>query len=249
MSKAIKYYYDFLSQPSRALWIGMKLSKTPFEDCPVALRKQEQLSDEYKKINRFQKVPAIVDGNFQLGESVSIIRLEQTFLITEDRTIFLGYLPSSYLSDKGVFSEELYPKSVEGRARVDEFLEWQHFNVRMVCSLFFRSVWLLPAKGLAPPPKPEAVQKLIKDVEANLGLVERIWLEKDYLIGDKLTVADIFGASEINQMKLCQYNVSEKKFPKVAKWLERVRDATNPYHDEAHAFLYKTSKQAASAKL
>ncbi|KAH8233190.1 glutathione S-transferase theta-1 [Drosophila bipectinata] len=228
MAKSIKYYYDFLSQPSRALWIGMKLSKTPFEDCPVALRKQEQLTDEYKKINRFQKVPAIVDGNFQLGESVSIVR---------------------YLSDKGLFSEALYPKSVEGRARVDEFLEWQHLNVRLVCALFFRSVWLLPAKGLAPPPKPETVQKLIKDVEANLGLVERIWLEKDFLIGDKLTVADIFGASEINQMKLCQYNVSEKKFPKVAKWLERVRDATNPYHDEAHAFLYKTSKQKASAKL
>jgi len=41
MSKAIKYYYDFLSQPSRALWIGMKMSKTPFEDCPVALRKRK----------------------------------------------------------------------------------------------------------------------------------------------------------------------------------------------------------------
>lgn len=106
----------------------------------------------------------------------------------------------SYLSDKGLFSEQLYPKSVEGRARVDEFLEWQHLNVRLVCSLLFRSAWLLPAKGLAPPPKPEVVQKLIKDVEANLGLVERIWLEKDFLIGDKLTVADIFGASEINQM-------------------------------------------------
>lgn len=106
----------------------------------------------------------------------------------------------SYLSDKGLFSEQLYPKSVEGRARVDEFLEWQHLNVRLVCTLFFRSAWLLPAKGLAPPPKPEAVQKLIKDVEANLGLVERIWLEKDFLIGDKLTVADIFGVSEINQI-------------------------------------------------
>ncbi|EDW47133.1 glutathione S-transferase theta-1 isoform X2 [Drosophila sechellia] len=227
MSKAVKYYYDFLSQPSRALWIAMKLGKTPFEDCPVALRKQEQLTDEYRSINRFQKVPAIVDGKFQLGESVSIVR---------------------YLADKGVFSEQLYPKALEDRARVDEFLEWQHFNVRLVCSLFFRQVWLLPAKGLAPAPKPEAVKKLIKDVESNLGLLERLWLEKDFLVGDKLTVADIFGASEINQMKLCQYNVNEKQFPKVAKWMERVRDATNPYYDEAHSFVYKTSQQAVKAK-
>ncbi|KAI8036284.1 hypothetical protein M5D96_010877 [Drosophila gunungcola] len=226
MSKAIKYYYDFLSQPSRALWIGMKLSKTPFEDCPVALRKQEQLTDEYRNINRFQKVPAIVDGKFQLGESVSIVR---------------------YLADKGFFSEQLYPKSLEDRARVDEFLEWQHFNVRLTCATFFSKVWLLPAKGLAPAPKPEVVKKLIKDVEGNLGLLERLWLEKDFLVGDKLTVADIFGASEITQMTV-PVQCKRKQFPKVAKWLERVRETTNPYHDEAHSFLYKVAKQAASAK-
>ncbi|EDW35564.1 GL17152 [Drosophila persimilis] len=228
MSKSIKYYYDFLSQPSRALWIGMKLGKTPFEGCPVALRKREQLTDEYKKINRFQKVPAIVDGKFQLAESVAIVR---------------------YLSDKGQFSEQLYPKSLEGRARVDEFLEWQHLSIRLACGLFFRNAWLYPVNGIAPMPKIEQIQKMTKEVEANLGLLERLWLEKDFLIGDQLTVADLFGASEINQIKLCQYNVSEKKFPKVVKWLERVRESSNPYFDEAHNFVYQKSKQAVSAKV
>ncbi|BFG05192.1 glutathione S-transferase theta-1-like [Drosophila madeirensis] len=206
----------------------MKLGKIPFDDCPVALRKREHLTDEYKKINRFQKVPAIVDGNFQLSESVAIVR---------------------YLSDKGQFSEKLYPKSLEARARVDEFLEWQHLGIRVPCGLFFRSVWLYPVNGIAPMPKTEKIQKLVKDVETNLEFVERLWLEKDFLIGDQLTVADIFGASEINQMKLCQYNVSEKQFPKVAKWLARVRESSNPYFDEAHNFVYEKSKQAVSAKV
>ena len=44
MSKLVKIYYDFISQPSRALWIGLKMSKTPFEDCPVALRKSKLLN-------------------------------------------------------------------------------------------------------------------------------------------------------------------------------------------------------------
>lgn len=35
---------------------------------------EEQLTDEYKKINRFQKVPALVDGDFHLSESVAMIR-------------------------------------------------------------------------------------------------------------------------------------------------------------------------------
>ncbi|XP_002138766.2 glutathione S-transferase theta-1-like isoform X2 [Drosophila pseudoobscura] len=228
MPKPIQLYYDFLSPPSRALWIALKWGRTPFEDCPIALRKFEQLTDEYKNINRFQKVPAIVDGNFHLAETVAIVR---------------------YLSDKGQFSNQLYPRSVEERARVDEYLEWQHLNIRLACSVFFREAWLFPINGLAPVPKPEQIQQLIKDVEINLGLLEVLWLEKDYLIGDHLTLADLFGATEINQIKLCQYNVNEKQFPKVAKWLERVRNATNPYHDEALTFVYKKAKQAASAKL
>lgn len=84
-----------MSQPSRAIWIALKMGKISFEECPVALRKcklnvllasssvftyssivfiVEQFTDEYKKINRFQKVPAIVDGDFHLSESVAIVR-------------------------------------------------------------------------------------------------------------------------------------------------------------------------------
>lgn len=37
----IKFYFDLLSQPSRALWLALKISKTPIEFCPVALRKRK----------------------------------------------------------------------------------------------------------------------------------------------------------------------------------------------------------------
>lgn len=35
----LKYYFDLMSQPSRALYVILKLTKIPFEPCPVALRK------------------------------------------------------------------------------------------------------------------------------------------------------------------------------------------------------------------
>ncbi|EDW56295.1 GM23038 [Drosophila sechellia] len=38
MSAPIRYYYDLMSQPSRALFIIFRLSNMPFEDCVVALR-------------------------------------------------------------------------------------------------------------------------------------------------------------------------------------------------------------------
>lgn len=123
----------------------------------------------------------------------------------------------------------------------------------------------MPINGLAPKPKPEVVAKLVKDVETCLDLLERFWMTDDYLVGNKLTVADLSCASEIEQLSkqskycvfwylfvneiylpgLCQFNVNERQFPKVAKWLERVRNASKPYNDVAYEFVYQKSKQAA----
>ncbi|XP_017066684.1 glutathione S-transferase theta-1 [Drosophila eugracilis] len=228
MSKPIRFYFDLLSPIARGLWLGLKFGKSPIEYCPVALRKFEQLTEEYKKINRFQKVPAIVDGDFHLSETIAIIR---------------------YLADKGQFDEKLYPKTLEARARVDEFLEWQHLNIRLACTLYFRDAWLFPMNGITPKPNPGQIQKLVEGVETNLGLLERLWLEKDFLVGQSLTMADILGSSEINQLRLCKYKVDENKFPKVAKWLERVRKATNPYHDESLTFINQKAKHPIVAKL
>ncbi|KAH8234401.1 hypothetical protein KR038_009112 [Drosophila bunnanda] len=228
MSRSIRFYYDLLSPVARGLWLALKLGEKPIEYCPIALRKFEQLTDEYKKINRFQKVPAIVDGDFHLAETIAIIR---------------------YLADKGQFDEKLYPKSIEARARVDEYLEWQHLNIRLACSQYFRDAWLFPINGLAPKPKPEQIRQLVENVETNLGLLELLFLENDFLAGPNLTVADILGASEINQLKICHYAVDEQRFPKVAKWLDRVREATNPYYDESLKFINHKAKQDNVSKL
>lgn len=39
MSAPIKFYYDLLSQPARALYIFIKLNKIPVDEFPIALRK------------------------------------------------------------------------------------------------------------------------------------------------------------------------------------------------------------------
>lgn len=71
----MKFYYDLMSQPSRALYIFFKITKLPITFVPVGLRNGEHLTDEFKEINRFQKVPCIVDDDgFKLSESVAIFR-------------------------------------------------------------------------------------------------------------------------------------------------------------------------------
>ncbi|XP_075168359.1 glutathione S-transferase theta-1-like [Haematobia irritans] len=73
----LKYYHDLMGLPCRAEWIALKMSKTPFEDCPIAIRRFEQRTKEFEKINRFQKLPCIVDGDFHLSESVAILSEEK----------------------------------------------------------------------------------------------------------------------------------------------------------------------------
>lgn len=91
-----------MSQPSRALYIFFKINKLPVEFVKTDLMKMEHLTDEFKAINRFQKVPCIVDTDgFKLSESVAIFR----------------YL----MQNKGeFFDDHWYPKDVRARALIDE---------------------------------------------------------------------------------------------------------------------------------
>ena len=64
----LKLYYDLLSQPSRALYIFLKVCNIPFEEKPTNIGKGEHLSPEYKKVHPFQKVPAVQHNGFNMME-------------------------------------------------------------------------------------------------------------------------------------------------------------------------------------
>lgn len=71
----LKFYFDWICQPSRALYILMKVNNVPFEGIVVSLKDSEHENESFRKVNRFQKLPCIVDEDgFQLSESVAILR-------------------------------------------------------------------------------------------------------------------------------------------------------------------------------
>lgn len=65
---SLKLYYDLLSQPSRAIYIFLKVCNIPFQQNIINLRNLEHFSPEYEKINPLKKVPAIEHNNFHLAE-------------------------------------------------------------------------------------------------------------------------------------------------------------------------------------
>ena len=66
-------------------------------------------TEEYTKMNPLQKVPVLKDGDFTLTESVAMFR---------------------YLAREKEVEDHWYPRDSKAQARVDEYMEWQHLNIR-----------------------------------------------------------------------------------------------------------------------
>ncbi|BES96725.1 glutathione s-transferase [Nesidiocoris tenuis] len=222
-----KFYYDNLSQPCRALEVFFKRNQVAYEPKMVNLGKMEHMTEEFGKLNPFQKVPVIDDDGFVLTESVAIFRH-----ICRTRKI----------------DDNWYPADAIARAKVDEYIEWQHIGIRAPCALFAFAVFFTPKiTGQAPNPRQIEARKTsaIKACDD----INDVWLNgKQFVAGEQISFADLLAACELQQLLLTDLDPKEGR-PNLAAWMERVRQLTNPHFDEAAARLVKISKKHASSKL
>ncbi|XP_060521887.1 glutathione S-transferase theta-1-like [Cylas formicarius] len=222
---SIKLYYDLLSQPSRALYVFFRLMKIPFEACPVALKKGEHLTEEFKeKYNRFQKVPFIHDGDLKLSESVAIIR----------------YIKRKF-SDK--IPDHWYPQDNFEQAKVDEYLEWQHLNTRAFCAVYFRDKFMVPMLT-GQTPNPQIIKKREENLVAFLDQFEDLWLNQghEYVVNNKISIADLVAACELEQPSAVGFDVTVGR-PKLKAWIDKIRLECNPHYQDAHEIVYKLAKR------
>ncbi|KAF2355505.1 Glutathione S-transferase N-terminal [Trinorchestia longiramus] len=225
----LKYYYDLMSQPCRALYIFLNKTKIPYEKCLVDVAKGAHKTDEYLDIHPFSKVPAINDSGFKLIESVAIFR----------------YLCHKYPEH---VADNWYPQDLERQALVDQYLEWQHNNTRFFGSLYFWQQWLIP-KMTGNPPKPERVARYQAGLETVLEQFENFWLkDSEFVAGPEISFADVLAVCELYQPAMAGYNVFTGN-PRLAEWHERVKLQLNPEFDEANFVVNKIIAQQNIAKL
>ncbi|GFN99433.1 glutathione s-transferase theta-1 [Plakobranchus ocellatus] len=217
----LRLYFDLLSQPSRAVYMFLRMNNIPFEAKPVALRKGEHLGEEYKKINPFSLVPVIDDDGFKLTESIAIVK---------------------YMIQKRGLPDHWFPaQNFKKQARVEEYLLWYHINTRFPAALLFQHLLLIP-RATGKPVDHKAVDKFRQKVNTMVSRLEGYFLkDQKYLAGDEISIADIFGACELIQLYACHENALYEKSPIVKAWMERVQKDTNPYFDEAHKMVYRTN--------
>lgn len=214
---SLKLYYDLLSQPSRALYIFLKVCNIPFDGKLINLGKGEHLTSEYEKVNPFQKVPAAEHNGLTMFESVAILR---------------------YLCREFKIDDHWYPKESKSQLKVDQYLEWQHLNIRYGCAIYFRMKYLMPLLT-GKPTNPERLSNHKKLMIKALDDLENIWLkDKNFLTSSEISIADILGSCEIEQVRIAGYNPQEGR-PRLSAWMKRVADETSPYYQEAHIFLNK----------
>ncbi|XP_076344406.1 glutathione S-transferase theta-1-like [Tachypleus tridentatus] len=223
----LKVYFDLMSQPARGVILFLKANKIPYISCPIALRKGEHFTPEFTKINPLQRVPVIDHNGFRLTESVAILK---------------------YLSREFCTPDHWYPQDSKLRARVDEFLAWQHLNLRLNGSMVFRTKVIEP-RMTGTPVNEKKLNQFLEGLETNLKQLETMFLRNHpFLCGEKITIADLLGSCEVEQPCAAGFDVLEDK-PVVAAWIENVRSYLAPHYDEAHQVCQQVRNYVDKSKL
>ncbi|XP_010875032.1 glutathione S-transferase theta-2 [Esox lucius] len=222
----IEVYLDLLSQPCRAIHIFLNFNRIPHNVKTVAIRKGENRTPEFTKLNPMQKVPVMVDNDFVLTESDAILK---------------------YLANKYNVPGNWYPCHPERRARVDEFTAWHHTNIRPHAAKVFWMEVLLP-RMTGQPTDPLKLERALGDLRDTLDKLEKMFLKKQaFLCGDDISLADLLAVCEVMQPLGGGRDILKDR-PNLLRWRSRIQSALGDSFDKAHTVLYRL-RDRAKAKL
>ncbi|KAM4561960.1 glutathione S-transferase theta-1b [Fundulus diaphanus] len=210
---AVELYLDLFSQPCRSVFMFAKKNNIPFEFKKVSLMDGEHFGDDFGKISMIRKVPALRDGDFCLAESIAIM---------------------VYLAEKFQTPDFWYPADLQQRARVNEYLSWQHTAIRMQGSKMFWLRLMIPKIMGMEVPK-EKMDAALEDLNNSLNLIEEKFLQdRPFIVGDQMSLADLVAIVEIMQPLGAGLDVFNGR-PKLSAWRDRVRTFIGEeLFDEAH---------------
>ena len=181
----------------KVLWCLAELD-LPYERIDAGMAFGQNDTAEYLAMNPNGRVPTLVDGDYVLWESNSIMR----------------YLNLAY--GKG---SAIYPQDAKGRAAVDRWLDWTLSTLQPVDRPVF---W-----GLVRTPQAERdMVQLQKDADAAAvvwNVVEAQVANRRYIEGDQFTIADIaIGAFARRWFGV--EGVTRPKAPNTERWLAQLSD-------------------------
>ncbi|XP_024381082.1 glutathione S-transferase T1 isoform X3 [Physcomitrium patens] len=208
------------------------VNKIEAHEIGVDLRKLENRTPEFRKINPMGLVPCIDDHGFKLHESHAIMR---------------------YLATTHNVADHWYPKDPQKRALVDAALDWHHLNLRKYGSqlVINRVLVKVPAhKNFFPNLGEETRKSLADDASKTLPQILdalELMLEHGKFLhnADLVSIADLSLCCELTQLQLLDKddhkNMLEHR-KRITTWMADVKDATNPEFTDVHQAIFNYSK-------
>ncbi|WP_437618965.1 glutathione S-transferase family protein [Sorangium sp. So ce1151] len=185
--------YEFAPTRSiRVRWVLQELG-VEFEPVTVNLAAGGHRSPEFLEINPAGKVPALVDGDLVLTESVAIVL----------------YLAEKY-PNKG-----LLPADLQQRAQVYRWLLFAATELEQPLWRIARHTFLYPEDQRLPA----EVALAGNDFKAMAEVLEKHMQQRQFVVGDGLTVADIVMAYTLDWAKEARLLDG---FPQLVAYMERM---------------------------
>ena len=175
------------SRALRALW-GMEEVGIPFEHVPTGYG-AESKAPEYLEVNPNGRIPALIDGELRLFESMAI---------------------NLYLSKR--YGAALYPAKPEDEARAWQWSVWAISEIEPL------QMQVVIQRVFTPTDKrdPKLEERALRGLKRPLNVLDAALAERDYLLGGEFSVADLNVASVMQLMQTVGIDLGEH--PNVMRW-------------------------------
>lgn len=190
----LKIYGAPQSRAARTIWCANELG-LDYEVIPVGPADAKGNTD-ISRLNPNGKIPVIDDNGTVVWESMAINT----------------YLASKYGSQSG-----LWPADEGERAQCNQWSHWAMAETEgALLTILLHKFQLRPA-GQNPTDAEAAAAR--DKLAAPLGTLNKYLEGREYLVGNRFTIADLNVASVLNWAAMAKVDLSA--YPNVQKWLER----------------------------
>jgi glutathione S-transferase len=186
----LKIYGIPQSRALRVLWLARELA-IPHENIPVHFMKARE-SSELLSINPNARIPAIDDDGFTLYESMAI---------------------NLYLGKKYGANHPIGLRSAEEEALATQWSFWVMTEIeKPLLTIMLHGLGLRPAE-------PATLAQCQADLDRPLAVLETHLTGRDWLLGDRFSIADLNVASVLVWSRTAKLNMAA--YPRTADWLKR----------------------------
>ena len=177
------------SRAIRAIW-GIEETGIDYEHVPVSYGADSKAAG-YLAVNPNGRIPALIDGELQLFESMAI---------------------NLYLAKR--YGGALYPSSPEDEARAWQWSVWGISEIEPL------QMQIVVQKLFTPEDKrdPKVVERATKALQRPLTVLDRALEERDGLVGSAFSVADLNVAAVMYLMKMISFDYSDHA--NVQRWAD-----------------------------